>query len=336
MENIKTLIASNISMVTLLLHALILVVLMYGIYRAVQYLVVNRVLQRNIGDLYSNLKGLAEARGKSENELQRMYGNRSSLSFLDRVDNLLKYSGYAAKYTWLNTETLLVFISIVFAIIFILTLSLSNFIVAAICSGGFILVLLAVLSYKRKKNYDEVEAGLLIFINTIDAYSATTADLITLLEKSIDSLHGALRGYIIMTVDNARRLGNLSSALAICEDVVEHPFFKSLIRNLNISSRNIANYSEIIKGCRVRLQDELANTQKLRTIHRTARSYLLMLLVLGFSSVFIAAVFVANISVGEFLLLLQSSFIGTLILTYMIIVLMVVVYFSFIQQGKRR
>ena len=324
------------NIISIVLHVCILALMFYGSYRAFNYLVTERALRRNLEDLYSNLRGMAIARGKSEAELQAMYGNRAKVSFIDKFDEALKYSGIAFKYNWLTTELCIVMLVVFNAAVFIICLIASSFLVAIVlclgCNGLFAIYI----ARKRKKNYESVENGLITFINTIDAYSATTSDLVTLLEQSVNSVDGAFRSYIIQTIDDAKSNGDLSQALSVCEDRVEHPFFKMLVRNLNIASRNTANYSEIIKGCRSRLQEDLANTQKTQAIYSSLRGQMLTLLLLGVASIYVAARYVANISLLELLGRMQQSFIGMAIIAYMIAILAALVYFAFIRQNRRR
>lgn len=324
------------NVISIVLHVCILGLILYGSYRAFNYLITQRVLRRNLEDLYSNLRGMAIARGKSEAELQAMYGNRAKVSFIDKFDEALKYSGIAFEYEWLTTELCVVMMGLFNAAVFVISLISSSFLMAVVlclgCDGLFAIYV----AHNRKKNYESVEHGLITFINTIDAYSATTSDLVTLLEQSVNSVDGAFRGYIVQTIDDAKSRGDLSRALSICEDRVEHPFLKMLMRNLNIASRNTANYSEIIRGCRSRLQEDLANTQKTKAIYSSLRGQMLTLLILGLVSVYIATRFVANVSLFELLNAMQQSFIGMTVIVYMIAILAAIVYFAFIRQNRRK
>lgn len=324
------------NIISIVLHVCILGLMLYGSYRAFNYLVTGRVLRRNLEDLYSNLRGMAIARGKSEAELQAMYGNRAKISFIDKFDEVLKYSGIAFKYEWLTTELCVVMLVVFNAAMFVISLIASSFLMAVIlclgCDGLFAIYI----ARKRKKNYESVENGLITFINTIDAYSATTSDLVTLLEQSVNSVDGAFRGYIVQTIDDAKNYGDLSRALSTCEDRVEHPFLKMLMRNLNIASRNTANYSEIIRGCRSRLQEDLANTQKTKAIYSTLRGQMFTLLILGLLSIYVAARFIANIGVLELLAEMQKSIVGMIAIIYMLAILAAIVYFAFIRQNRRK
>lgn len=319
----------------MILHVCIFGVMLYGNYRGLEYLVTERVLRRNIEDLYSNLYGIAVARRKSEAELQAMYGNRAKASFIDRLDEALTYSGIAFKYNWLTTELCIVILVITNLIVFVTVIIISNFFAAVVSCAVVDSIFVLYINRNRKKNYEEVEGGLISFVNTIDAYSATTSDLVTLLERSINSVDGILREYIIQAIDNARNKGDLSWALSVCEQRVEHPLFKMLIRNLNLASRNTANYSEIIKGCRQRLQEELTNTQKIKAIYSSLRNQMLTLLFMGLFGIYLAANFIANIGVVKLLEDMWRKPIGMLIIVYMAAVLIALIYFAFIRQDRR-
>ena len=326
---------SNWKHVSIILHCCMLGFLLYGNYRMIKYIITERVLRRNLEDLYMNLQGIAEAREKSEAELQAMYGNRAKVSLIDKLDEVLKYSGISFKYEWLTTELCLVILAVSNAGLFVTVLIIKGFVPAIITCLAVDGMFSFYIARKRKKNYEDVEKSLIVFINTIDAYSLTTADLVTLLEHSINSVQGVLQVYIRQIVDNARSSGDLSQALSACEDRVEHPFLKMLLRNLNIASRNTANYGEIIRGCRQRLQEDLSNTQKMKAVYSSMRTQMMTLLIVGLLCIFVAANYVAKMSIVELVLRMQQSFIGMVILLYMLSIIAVLIYFAFIRQGKR-
>ena len=119
------------------------------------------------------------------------------------------------------------------------------------------------------------------------------------------------------------------------ENMTDTYDFKAMRRAV-FATRGYLLPSKTIRGCRSRLQEDLVNTQKTKAIYSSLRGQMLTLLILGLVSVYIAARFVANVSLFELLNAMQQSFIGMTVIVYMIAILAAIVYFAFIRQNRRK
>lgn len=119
------------------------------------------------------------------------------------------------------------------------------------------------------------------------------------------------------------------------EDSIEHPFFKKLIRNLEISSRHNANYKDIITECRYQLDEAASNAKKLEKIYKDGRHDIILVIIAGTACVIMALTGMLGYPVGEFFSQMWDSIMGRFILTGAAGSVLVSLYIAFIASQKR-
>lgn len=327
----------QISILVLILKILTAALIFTGLYRCFVYLQMNSLLQRGVMNIYSRLASAAGNRRQVERQVKALYGEVQRKDRLSHLEENIRYSGLAHKYPFLTPELTMLFMIIIFAFIAIggMFFNLELYMTVGLEIIVFIGIELAFRG-KRNERMKKTEDELLTFVNAVDGYAGMSDDIIHILESASGMLSegSPMREEIITAVAAARNSGQESAALSILMANVEHPFFKTFIRNLEISSRNNANYKDIVSESRGILKGYVDNTRKLENIYRNGRIRMILMLICFVMSIFIIAGMVL-MPVKELLMTIGSYKIGAVLLTVTMLVLAVSVYYIFII-GERR
>lgn len=327
----------QMSILILILKILAAAFTFIGLYRCFVYLQVNSLLHRGVMNIYSRLSHATGNRRQVERQVKALYGEVERKDRLSHIEENIRYSGLARRYQFLTPELVMLFIIIIMSFIALVCmfLKLPWYMTVGAEIVAFIVIEM-IFRKKRKERMKKTEDELLTFVNAVDGYAGMSDDIIHILENASGMLSESspMREEIITAVASARNSGQESAALSILMANVEHPFFKTFIRNLEISSRNNANYKDIVSESRGILKGYIDNTKKLENIYRNGRIRMILMLISFVMSIFIIAGMVL-MTVKELLMTIGSYKIGAVLLTVTMLVLAVSVYYIFII-GERR
>jgi len=314
------------------LKILILAGVAAGVYRTFKYIAGRKLIKNSIATMYERINSSGKKREESEKAIRQMYGNYAKKGLINHIDENIRYSGLQDKFPLLTTELFLVGEIVVLAAAFLSASVLSG----SILKGAAVTALLVFgmelyFNGHRQRCYNRVEDELLPFINSIDAYAASTDDIISIFEKSLPVLNGPLKDAVYKAVEQSKRTGNCSEVLRNLEDSIEHPFFKKLIRNLEISSRNNANYREITAQCRKLLSEQLDNSKKLAQIYREAKIRLAIIMLCALVCLWMMAQTMLGMSLIDMFSMFSESFAGCCLIAMIAGTLMFTAYFVFVK-----
>ncbi len=292
------------------------------------------VIKENINRLYGDLENHIAVRKRSLQEYETLYGNRLKKGWLVRVEELLKYSGILRKCRFLSTELFILGVMAIELLVFWLVLwFFSLWYIAAICVVGMYLIILGWLNYRRRQQYQKVSEEMLPFVNMIANYAGATDDIISILERTAYEIKEPLKEILIECCNRARHSGNVSMELKWLKDEVEYPFFKTIIYNLELVSRNEADYKGIVDECRELLQNNLENMKELERINEDANSQLTGTILAGVLCIYFLAKGVLRISMAELFGNLLTSAGGIAILVYTMVVVFWGLYYVVLKRG---
>lgn len=157
----------------------------------------------------------------------------------------------------------------------------------------------------------------------------------SILEKSIPVITGPLKDAVFFAVTQSKSSGNSPEVLRQLEDSIEHPFFKKLVRNLELSSRHSANYKDIITECRSQLDEATRNARMLEEIYRNGRHDIIVLIICGVLCVVMALIGILDYDVIPFFVSMWGTPAGRSILVMCAAALMAAFYIAFIASQKR-
>lgn len=325
----------NLSMIFVGLHITVAAGLFISVYWTFAYMRHNRILHQGVETVYARLNTITGTREQIDRQLREMYGSVGKHDWLNRISDNLKYSGLERRFPALTPELFLVLLILAEGAAFLTGFGMSGrWYMGAAASAVLYLAFEYTFDRLRDKRYKQVESQLLALINSVDNYAEETDDIIHILERVSDMMEEPLRSELYAAVTAARNEG-ASKALRELEYRVEHPFFKTFVRNLEISSRNSANYKDIVEGCRGMLSEQLANSKKLENIYHNARLHLGAIIVCSIVCLYIMAEFLLGISLWELAEMLAGSIPGIILLAGTAGTLMVSGYYALVK-GKRR
>lgn len=224
-------------------------------------------------------------KGMDEATRQRLLENRRQLLLLQRKHNIwyrleqeLHYSGWKRYFSFLSAESWLLGNVVAAATIFSITLLLTEKWAAA-CVMTCILVGLELVALWlcKLKEIRSVNDNLLKFLNFLGNYSITAGEITGIFKQVSRYVDEPLKSALSECCYEAQVTGDVSQALLAMADKVEHPKFKELARNMDISIRYCANFSLLVEGSRRSVREYLRQGEERKGMLREAVINMLLL-----------------------------------------------------------
>lgn len=318
-------------------HLIIPVLLLIAAYEAILYIQKTNSLRQGISELYDKINSLSGCRMEVGMKLKSLYGNMGRRGLIAHITDNLEYSGVTTRFERLTPELYIVimialstvaavFVSIIFGKLYM------GFLAFAVPWILFEIFFSWARNYRCKKE----EEQLLALVNSVENVAAESDDIIYILEKSSRMIEGPLSEALIHTVATVKSGIQGAVALRQLESRIEHSFFKTFIRNLEISSRNNANYREITAQCRKLLAEQLENSKKLEQIYHQTRIRLLIILICAIICLEIMARTMLGMSLFNMFLMFSKSVIGCFLIAMIGGTLIFTAYFLLIKGRRRR
>lgn len=287
--------------------------LFYSIYCLISWLHDEKIIANSAFALVKKSKTAEEKRAQIQHELLSRHGKQKETGAALRFDRLIRRSGLRSRIPFLSAGVY-VTASVTTALItaFALNALTENLIYSLAAGGSIIAAAFLFLLFCANKNYKRTENALIPFCDIVSNFAATTDDLIAILEKSQPYLSEPISAAVLDCCTAARLTGDTHAALQSLTENVEHEQFGLVIQNLEICSRYICNFAEIIKDCRKMLAEYMAAKKQRAAIVKNARAEMLLLLTLcGFTTSMVSGF----VDIGIWTLL-TSSAIGFCLIAY--------------------
>lgn len=281
-------------------------------YRFFLYVSKVKLIETSIRALYKKTKERETDRKEKEQKRNNEDGVQNKRHLLYKIDLLITYSNIQRRFPYINGE--LFFLCSIF---FSALGGLEVWILTELWFGGVASAILIFISFflilniLSGINYKKTERTLLSFVDLLENYSRSSDDIAYILSQVASYVEEPIRTAIEESYDDCIRIG-ISQALNKLQQKIEHEKFKDIIRNIEISSRYEANYSEVIIGNRDLLKEYLSTRQKRKTILNNGRREVL---ILTFIFIFMVYSLNALLSVDLYNLLI-TTLIGRGILVY--------------------
>ena len=140
----------------------------------------------------------------------------------------------------------------------------------------------------RSVNLRRVNNSLMKLLDFLGNYSVTAAEATSVFSQVSRYMEEPLRSALDICCYEAQTTGDSGLALLSMAEKIEHPKFKELARNMEISIRHCADFSALVKSSRKSLREYLRISQERRGMLREA--YVNMALLLGMSMVVLLTV----------------------------------------------
>lgn len=260
-------------------HGIIYILLFLGFYLLfgqIRWLeMLGRMLQRT-------RKGMDEAARK------RMLENRKNLLTLRqesshwyRLEQELNYSGLKRRLPFLTAENWLVGNLVIFAGVFLLLCSIGGLRVGL--TGCLLLAGAELLILRVGKTMEEgaVSENLLKLLNFLGNYSITAGEVTSVFQQVSKYVDEPIKSALNECCYEAQTTGDAGMALLVMAEKIEHPKFKELAFNMEISIRYCADFKALVAGSRRSVREYLRMCQEKKGILRDALINMLMLLAMS-------------------------------------------------------
>ena len=240
---------------------------------------------------------------------KRLLKNRKELLNLQKTDSLwtkieqeLHYSGILLKFPGLTPEMLALCNVVLAAGLVMITLVWTNSLwMAAGLTLSFLLMEAAGIVILKVRNMKSVERNLLKFLDFLGNYSITAGEVTGIFSQVSRYMEEPLKSVLVQCSYEAQVTGDVSMALLAMAEKIEHPQFKALIQNMEISVRYCADFTALVNSSRKSVREYLRAGGERRTVLREAGINLALLA--GMSVVIMSTVNqMIDISVWEVLL----------------------------------
>lgn len=216
---------------------------------------------------------------------KRVGDNRRSMlllkrpkGFLHHLEQMLLYSGLTRKFRFLTPEIYIagnLFIAALIYFLFTIAgcawwMSLGAILVFEV--SVYLLQNLLVL-----RNYNAVDENLLKFLDFLGNYSITSGEVTAILSQISGYLEEPLKSVLEECYYEAQTSGDTSIALLSMAEKIQHPKFKELVRNLEISMRYSADFTILVNQSRKSIREHMRMRQERKALANEAWVNILIL-----------------------------------------------------------
>ncbi len=308
--------------VKLLFYIAILGLLFLAYYQLFRSIVLKDKIKQNMDRVYTKLASKDKKRISDIEKERREYGTvggKNGNAFnkiLDKIDNLLIYSGVGITYPWLNTSTLIALEVLGLCLIFlILILFVGNIVVSVLVSCVFAVIPFLVLSVKADEAYRCTEKQMTLCVNIVSNMSVSTNNIVTVIKEVAPYMAYPLAGAMERAVSTANLTGDDSSCVRQLTREIEHPMFVRFLRHLEICSKNDSDFKSVAKDYAVQVDAALKNARRMKAIFDNGKASIISLI--GISLVMIGMMAgYTDSGIGEMLVNMSHDLFGAVILIF--------------------
>ncbi len=214
---------------------------------------------------------------------RRLQEMRTGHSLWTRLEQELCYSGWKLRFPAWNAEWFLAGTLTAGATLFVLLLPFLGW--TGACAGlalWFFSVYLALQAGKAAA-MRSVNDNLLKFLDFLGSYSLTSGEITGVFHQVSRYVDQPMQGVLEECCYEAQTTGDLSLAMLSMSEKIEHPQFKELVRNMEISLRYCADFTALVSSSRRSVREYLRLGEERKGMLREA--VINMLLLLGMSAI---------------------------------------------------
>lgn len=225
----------------------------------------------------------AAARQRSLADRQQLQTLQEEHSFWYSVERLLQYSGVRGRFSEITAEWWIVGNVAAGAVIF-LAVDLVFRVKAAAAAVLFCGALeWYALKKLRERNLRRTERNLMKLLDFLGNYSVTAGEITGIFRQVSRYVEEPVKGALELCCYETAATGDAEMALRLMAERIEHPKFKELARNMEISMRYSTDFSALVESSRRSLREYLKVAQERRGMVREAIIHLALLM--GMSAV---------------------------------------------------
>ncbi len=214
-------------------------------------------------------------------ERQRLLDVTRQYSLWQRLNRELEYSGLKRRFPFLTVERGLAILAAGLSAGLVTGWAAFSLPVGILLAGGLVLLILIRVEFGKLKNLRAVNEDLMKFLDFLGNYSMSSGELTGILGSVSPYLNEPLRSVLEECETEGRLTGNVSLAVLGMAEKIQHPMFKQLVRNLEITSRYSADFLPLVTDSRRSMREYLQQSRERKGMLREAAINMFLLLVMS-------------------------------------------------------
>lgn len=210
----------------------------------------------------------AAARQRNLAQRQNVLQFQQTHSFWYSLEQTLQYSGLKRRFPHLTGEWFLAWNLLGGAGLWVILSVAAGPAAAAAVTALAAAAELGVIRALRRRNRKRTEENLPKLLDFLGNYSVTTGEITGIFDQIGRYMEEPIKEALDACYYEATTTGDSSAALLMMAERVEHPKFKELARNLEVSIRYCADLGSLVNGSRRSLREYLRVAQERRGLMR--------------------------------------------------------------------
>lgn len=223
----------------------------------------------------------AAARQRSLADRQQLQSLQEEHSFWYSMERLLQYSGLRGRFPEVTAEWWIVGNVAAGAAVFLAAaffLEAGTAVAAVLLCGALEWYVLKKL---RERNLRRTERNLMKLLDFLGNYSVTAGEITGIFHQVSRYMEEPVKSALDFCCYEAATTGDAEMALRLMAERIEHPKFKELARNMEISVRYSTDFSALVESSRRSLREYLKVAQERRGMVREALIHLVLLMAMS-------------------------------------------------------
>lgn len=223
--------------------------------------------------------------GMEEAARRRLLNSRSNLLRLKENEGIwfwlekqLVYSGLKRRFSFLRAEGFLLMTIAAGSVLFLTFCAAAGLGAGVLAAAVFFTAEFLVITVGKAAEMHAVNENLLKFLDFLGNYSVTAGDIIGIFGQIGKYMEEPIRSALEECSVEAQTTGDVGMALLSMADKIEHPQFKELVRNIEVSCRYSADFTVLVSFSRRSMREYLKSGRERKSLLREAGINLLLLL----------------------------------------------------------
>ncbi len=206
-----------------------------------------------------------------------------------RMDRALVYSCINRCFPRITTEKFIALVTAVDSFVFITAGIAEGVVTGAVCAAVFLFSVYVCIKLLEIRNLRRTGDDLPRLLDLLGSYAASGAVYSNIFGQISFYMNEPLRTVFDECGAEGRMSGDISLALLTMADKIEHPQFKQLIRNMEITSRHSEDIAGLVSDTRRSLRDYLKESSERKAMLRESAINMVLLLIMSYVVIAISA-----------------------------------------------
>lgn len=255
----------------------------------------SHVLEKMLHHTRAHLELAARERNRRNRRELKLAGGRPTI--WKRLEQQLDYTGITIRYPYITVERWCCGNVLLLSMGFLLGVLFSGAVMGGMAVVVFaVLLQVLLLEMLRQRNLKLFHGELSKFLDFLGNYSLTAGEVSGVFRQVARYMEKPLSILLERCSVEAQTTGDVSLALLSMAERIEHPKFKELLRNMEISLHYCADFSALVQSSRRTVREyEQMKTQRQGMLREATINMLLLLVMSGFVLVTVDGLIEASI-----------------------------------------